>query len=294
MGSPNPNSLDFIVESSVLAREDGSTWSHTSIPGRWWVPEIITLEDQQLFWEPNTEAGRWVEPSPELLNDFLQIHQYPQWEQWHEANFRFARKWGPLHLCQEHGRPVWHQQDQWPLPVGEKMLTVCPPKERADGCLFEPIWRWHAYSLLARQVVEASVRVREGKPMSTTQMDVRTANRWAVKPDRDALVARVGSLIEDGGGFAVRPEWESEGEVPIWRAEVRTLAAALGVALWNILRSSPGIGVCAHCLRLFEARQRNQRYCSRPACQTERKRVEKAELRAKKAAVEAGAPEYSI
>jgi predicted RNA-binding Zn ribbon-like protein len=115
-----------------------------------------------------------------------------------------------------------------------------------------------------------------------------------VEPDHQALVAQVHRLIEDGGGFVVAPEWTSNDDVPVWRAEVRTLAAALGVALWNTLRTSPGVAICANCLRLFETRQRNQRYCDKSVCQTERKRVEKVQLRARQAAATTPDPEYTI
>ena len=117
-----------------------------------------------------------------------------------------------------------------------------------------------------------------------------------VKPEREALVARVQALIEDGAGFAVLPTWPSDQEAspPAWRAEVRTLAAALGVALWNTLCTSPGVAICANCLGLFEIHQGDQRYCRENQCQTERKRVEKAQLRAKKAAATAHEPEYAI
>jgi hypothetical protein len=113
-----------------------------------------------------------------------------------------------------------------------------------------------------------------------------------VKPDRDALTLRVQSWLQDGVGVTLLPKWTSDHGAPEWTAEVHTLVAALAVALWNALRGSPGMVICAHCLRLLEIRQRNQRYCDQPACQTERKRVEKARLRARQVA--APDPEYMI
>jgi hypothetical protein len=66
------------------------------------------------------------------------------------------------------------------------------------------------------------------------------------------------------------------------------------VDLWNTLCKSPGVAVCAYCLELFEVHQGDQRYCRRDECQTERKRVEKAQWRAKQAAAAVQDPEYAI
>jgi hypothetical protein len=294
MQRANPHDIDRVVQESDMAPEDGRDWRHSSIPGRWWVPDIIAIEDEMLCWEPQSNAGRWVEPTSELLGQFLQIHQFERWDQWHDAVLRFARTWGPLHLCHDHGQPVWHRQDQWGLQVGEAILPVCRPLVLADGRVAEPLWRWLSFSYLARDVVHARTLVRPSKSKPKSERDHRIRNMLMAKPDRGHLVAHVHRLIEDGMGFAVRPEWTSSDDVPVWRAEVRTLAAALGVALWNTLRGSPGVAICANCLSLFETRQRNQRYCDKSACQTERKRVEKVQLRARKAASATLDPEYAI
>jgi len=259
------------------------------------VPEEIALDERsvKLCWDMNGAARR-VEPTPELLREFLTIGEIKTWEQNYAAVLKFAQKWGPLHLCYEHVRPVWHTLDMRNVPFGGPTAPSCPPERRADGRFAEWVWAWLSYASTARDVVHAAALLRAGEARPTHRRERQIVDILRVKPERDALTLRVQTWLEDGVGLTVLPKWTSDDEAPVWRAEVHTLAAALAVALWNTLRVSPGMAVCAHCLRLFEIRQGNQRYCDQPTCQTERKRAEKARTRAMQAGSNAPDPEYTI
>lgn len=240
----------------------------------------ITIEDEQLCWEPQVSSTQLVTPNPGLLRAFLKIHSAETKEERDKVIVRFAQEWGPLHLCYEHLRPVWHKQDRHNLPHGGPDFPVCPPIILADGRCAEPLWGWLTYSYLARDVVHASVLLQPGDSTSNSNASLTTADMLMVKPEREELVGKVQHLIEDGAGFAMLPTWTSDDGGPVWRAEVRTLAAALGAALWNTLCRSPGATICAKCLKPFPIRQRNQQYC--PDCQRERWRVNRARARAKR------------
>src|SRR5215216_610865 len=137
---------------SGMAPKGTRDWSRSSIPGGWWLPEGITVADGKLCWEPRFDVSRRVEPTPDLLREFLEIAQFEKWKQWNTAILRFARKWGPLHLCYEHGWPVWHEQDRWNPPSGGPEFSVCLEDRLEDGRIAEPLWAWHAYSLRARDI----------------------------------------------------------------------------------------------------------------------------------------------
>ena len=248
----------------------------------------------KLCWEPRRDRSRFVEPTPELLPEFLAIAEIKTWEKACAAVLEFARKWGPLYLCFEHTRPVWHALDTRNVPFGGSVAPLCPPRRLEDGRFVEWVWGWHLYALRARDAVHASALVRAGKAKPTNIRERHTVEMLLVKPEPNAVATQVQVWLQDGGGFDVQPAWTSGDGVPVWRAEVHTLVAALAVALMNCLRGSPGVGVCTHCIRLFETRQGNQRYCGQPACQTERKRVEKARARLRQAISAAPNPEYTI
>jgi hypothetical protein len=98
----------------------------------------------------------------------------------------------------------------------------------------------------------------------------------------DALADHVQRWIEDGGGYEVRPAWVGgNGGTAIWRAEVTSLYAAIGVALWNAIRGGIGIGFCPYCNALFELKRRDKPHCGQPACDTAHGRVRKQKSRDK-------------
>jgi hypothetical protein len=291
---PDPKDLDYIVDRSAMAPEDAKDWSRSSVPGGWWCPTRIGVADGKLRWDPAVGPSHRVEPTPGLLREFITIAGIETPKQRNTVILRFAQKWGPLHLCYRHTRPVWHQQVISEASPGGLAPAICPPVQLEDGRYGESLWTWYLYALLARDVVHAGALLRSGRAKPTSRAEATTLRMLMVKPEHQTLVAEVQRLMHDGGGFAVFPDWASDQEsLPVWRAEVRTLAAALGVALWNALQGSPGVTVCTKCGTLFSIRQRNQRYCDRAECQKARKRIEKARLRAQQASA-AQPPEYSI
>jgi hypothetical protein len=288
----DPNELNRIVEESPMASADTGAWGHSSIPGGWWLPAGIALDETgtYLVWEDRLDRSQYVEPTPDLLREFLAIAETESWEQTGDAVLRFARKWGPLHLCAAHLRPVWHTLDLRNLPFGGSISSFCPPVRRDDGRLAEPVWGWRYIATRFRDTLHANALFGTGRSQPVSLQERRTVDMLLVKPERAALVTQVRIWLEDGAGCAVQPVWTSDDDLLGWRAEVHTLVAALALALGATLRGSPGLAVCANCLKLFPIHQRNQRYCSRSECKTEYKRVQQAKRRAG----EPPPPEYSI
>jgi hypothetical protein len=98
----------------------------------------------------------------------------------------------------------------------------------------------------------------------------------------DALAAEVHRWIEDGGGASERPVWDSDrGELPAWSSGVRSLYAAIGYGLWNVIVEGAHSRRCKHCKEFFKARRHDQEYCpDNPACQQARNRENKRRSRA--------------
>jgi hypothetical protein len=99
---------------------------------------------------------------------------------------------------------------------------------------------------------------------------------------RDALVAKVQCWINDGGGYEVRPNWSGgAGDRPEWQSGVRSLYAAIGVALWDKIQDGRGSRPCRHCRRIFPVKRVDQWYCDREACRRARLRENTRQHRAK-------------
>jgi hypothetical protein len=75
----------------------------------------------------------------------------------------------------------------------------------------------------------------------------------------DALAERINQWIEEGGGFRQKAAWQ-DGQA-VWQEEVRSLYAAIGVGLWNVIGDMTTGRNCKHCGQVFTPARTWQKYC---------------------------------
>jgi hypothetical protein len=96
----------------------------------------------------------------------------------------------------------------------------------------------------------------------------------------DALAEKVNQWIEDGGGFQQKAVWHDERAD--WQRRVRSLFAAIGVGLWNVIGDMTTNPECPSCGQVFTPGRRTQRYCEDCGIRG-RNRVNQRRSRARKA-----------
>jgi hypothetical protein len=328
---------------------DMSPAARTIVPGNWNVPTEVSLnETADLLCWSSTRTQQGVRPKRGLLREFLKVH-----ERDNRAILRFAEKWGPLWLCEQHQLPRMHRL----VDFGEfadalarnESPAICRVRQLGDGWYGEPLEAWRRLSGQAFLIIAAGSLARRGElpfetheqlladilglPKDTPPEMIRvqfqqrlldTALKWASPsrqwiraawelglmqdlPERltepmvgrvrdaigtkgqfdktlqqpDALSEKINQWITDGGGLQLKAVWHDDRAE--WQQEVRSLYAAIGVGLWNVIGDTTVNPKCEHCHRIFIPRTNTQRYCHRDECRRARDRENQRRSRASRA-----------
>jgi hypothetical protein len=94
----------------VLASSEDGRVERPVVTPPWPVATDLRLVGgDRLQWRPGRSEAQWVEPSPGLLEEFVNLREGSP-----AAVLRYARRWGVLYLC-EHDFPAGHPfVDYWP------------------------------------------------------------------------------------------------------------------------------------------------------------------------------------
>jgi hypothetical protein len=119
-------------------------------PMRWRRPKRIQERDGQLTWvvdgdEVMTRTGHKYDP----FFDFLDLANVKASDA-PTAVLRYARRWGPLHLCARHGLPSSHT-GTWLISADTRS---CSPRRRGPDYI-EPIARWIEFAAEAQSILLA-------------------------------------------------------------------------------------------------------------------------------------------
>ena len=116
------------------------------------VPPQIAMLDGYLLASQN--APRHVNPKSTLLDDFLMIKT-------DEEVVRYARKWGPLGYCREHGLPNCRRSSKavcWPEEVRSPSAPI-----RSERAWREPLAFWHGTISCVNAMRRIGENIRVGK-----------------------------------------------------------------------------------------------------------------------------------
>lgn len=113
-----------------------------------YVPASIALEGDRLVW--NYGEGHWKNPDKSLLRGFIDLADALP-----DDILSFARRWGLLHLCNQHHVPVTHRDRQFRLTNERFRFGQCRIAQ-CKGGFFELIEDWRTFAKQARAIARLS------------------------------------------------------------------------------------------------------------------------------------------
>lgn len=107
----------------------GHAWSDDTVDwpadlGEWFHPSyVVAVDDAIVFGSPSRPLPSrwWVRAGPSMLTDFLELGGADA-----EQVAAYARRWGPLWVCDDHALPVGHAVDGSPLSFGGEPCRAIP------------------------------------------------------------------------------------------------------------------------------------------------------------------------
>lgn len=219
---------------------------------QYWAPAAseIRLENGCLFWEPRwpDHGPRRITPTVETFTQFLKLAESDS----DHVVLRYAKRWGVLNLCKDHGEPVTHQR------------YPCIPIVRPGVTAGEPTTEWRRLSRLAGAIMRISAKVYEGQAGDANDFEIVKNDRtfgWdgegpyrtKFELHKSVVVGAVNYWLVLGN---VRPtlRWNSPEPslVLAGRLGEAGLFGALGVQLLEN-SGSYVIVACTGCRRFFDA-----------------------------------------
>lgn len=273
--------------------------------GSWDVPDRLEIRDGELHWGTTTRSKSVSRLTNDFLSEFLDLGGLDDDTELESRVLRYARKWGPLHLCEAHGLPETHTQPVNGLFSFELFpRTECAPKVEPTGTNSEPIELWREISRRAwglhRSRVEAQVN---GTTSDATKGEIADSLppglKWTgFSKDDDH---------EGVSPFSIRGAWTTETAVSaslrywLWIGGVKptvkfvksglvlgleasTVYGALGLRIAGDLMNARPTVRCRYCGNLYRQTRRGTFFCGRPKCDKERKRHIQRNSRARLAA----------
>lgn len=223
------------------------------------VPAEITLDldGSQLLWTNTSPTGeRAVQlkrPAPDMLDRFIRLTEIPD-DRLSKAVLAFAKRFGPLYLCERHGLPSSHNRQRLPDPIQRQICQPSRPSPRELATLrpttgeaerhrwyAEPIAEWRRLANEALTMLIIAGELREQRrprselwPALARLFHEGESEHWPVlarlfnesKSEHWPALAR---LLREGGG-ELGPEDMA--------AQVAALEAAVDVWLqWSAIRT---------------------------------------------------------
>jgi len=185
----------------------------------WMAPSHAEVREGWLVY-PRNGTWRDVTAGKGLLDDFLRLSAASD-----EAIARFAERWGPLFVCDEHMLPVWHRRPSRRVSSYRECGGV-----EVDGDPATPLVTWRYWSRQALAVLRLGAALRanaEGsdddweaigdEELESWRWDVRQLRPYS-PPRRDA----------DGRLWVTTPDYGQSllNAKAAWRREMRAAAAA--------------------------------------------------------------------
>jgi hypothetical protein len=237
---------------------------------RWWVPARVEVVGQNLVW--SARPGQEVSRLANLWEEFLTLDvDAPQ------RVGAFARRWGVLGLCEDHGFPMNHLPVQ-PQPRSETLSEFgfrCPPARRDEGTWIEPLDGWKHWFGRATRLLRVVGRLAEGQ--SAPEADWRAACEWPelggdrgpwspprTPTEQRAQLARTITNWLRLGQMRASVEWS--GREPELFLGGAGLFGAIALQLALAVTRQQGFAICSECWKVYSVKRRPRvglgRYCA--------------------------------
>ena len=248
-----------------LAGQEGI--GDTPLPaGRWLRPVEIELAEDAVEWrwQPGKELPALVEPTHELLDEFLMLQDATD-----DEILSFAQRWGVLEIC-EHG---------YFSAAPDACLTRDPRAEWIARTVREPLAIWRSVVARFRGTLNVAAALQLGdvpdiglwelaSPDGARHLTyVREQEWWTLHAERMQLAEDIDEWIRIGG---VRPSFRYNLETETIDVELHpgALLGALSTQLAFAVARTDGLATCAACGSPFVPKRRpvagRRTYC--PTC----------------------------
>ncbi len=254
----------------------------------WILPSGVEVENDNLVWwhdSPTTKTPWSLRgPGARFFEDFIELADAPP-----HRIAAYARSWGVLGICEEHGLPYTHNPQPYPWPpYGSALHKPCAPKGRPPaGPCSEPIESWRHFSRQMKALLAIAADLQEGRLGRPAVWDVV----YALLEPKQRLFgleqARSGHSVDEAGlrelqryqvgavvdeflycsGLRPRFEWR-----PGTPARLVPLAGntfgALSIQLALAIQAPRGLALCSECAGIYAPKIRPRpnvdHYC--PKC----------------------------
>jgi len=161
------------------------------------VPFWLRIEDGYLV--SDQTAPKYATPKPTLLEDFLQIRT-------DQAILEFARKWGTLGICKEHGIPGCGEQLPGRGPCWPEQVRPYQGSEVKGSVWREPLRVWHRIVVHANAMRAIGESIQNGGAGSKLDWERIIIPEDRSVEHRDALLSKI--MAETGTDHLGQP-WKS-------------------------------------------------------------------------------------
>jgi hypothetical protein len=274
-------------ESAGLTDREGRL-QRPGFPAKWRVPEHVWLDQGDLRWDPRAPK-KDITPPVDLLDVFVRLAESRD-----ERILTFARTYGVVRLCKQHGLPISHRREvggdlgdwQYPCdPLGGSKQPYTPSawysgfaaKCRAVLNIAQRLERGVAGRYEDWNVLDAdyarSPLISVGLGWQVSEVPRATAKREdLVDEDRDYLRRILDSWL-DMTDVRFHLVW-ADAPIPQFQVEVHSLFGALVTGLAMTLTRG-GLATCSACGRAYQPTRRpaagRRNYCQDESCQRARK-----------------------
>ena len=278
-----------------LTEPDGRLARRTQPTSSWTTPSEISLNKGRIYYERGTPNRRKVLGPADVLDNLVRLRPTAS----DKAVTMFARKWGIVALCAEHGLPLAHSR-YFGLGTNETICTLlgggraltCPStgtgssrnvaiqfsiSRRVSTGVFQVIRRTGlAINPAVAQVSDVTIDPRNWKPISYT----KTAR---IDDERENLAELLDHWLELTG-VRIRFEWDAAS--PTFGMVPGGLAGAIVMSLVFAVARSGGLAVCASCGRPYTPTRRpvegQRSYCPDNDCKKASVRDAQRDMRARR------------
>ena len=226
-------------------------------PGFLWVPGDTHREGDRLVWTMR-KPDSYAQPTNGFLDTFLSLHK-----QTDSAILRFAKKWGPLGIC-EHDLPCAHN---WPPNNYPDRPTCMPRYEKRDlvNWYWEPLWIWRAISEKMSTLLTVTAQVRRGKKGQREEWLFLTGGTWGDPPPWEQTPTWALSYLKDEvNGWlrigqvhpAVSFDKNKKPSLVLQSQSSLGLFGELSIRVMLALTGVDGLPLCYECGRAFLPRKK--------------------------------------
>lgn len=251
---------------AALADEETGELERPISSSEWYVPTNIWLEGTELHWE--STGPKTARSGKGMLEEFLGFAD--ENGDLHDI-LRYAKQWGVLDICTNHGLPGGHPLDLLPANDPSRMVLSCRAHRIPSvfkGDYSESINTWRNYARTMNALLRMVAAAREGEVPRTSDCEAAFDGGLGMKaltPDIARLMvsSKLDAWIDLG---RIRPHFKVTGPSAEITLGGKGLFGALVTQLIFVIADS-AFAVCSSCGKPYRPSRKpadgRHRFCSK-------------------------------